>query len=201
MTTTPDHMKHADEARNRVLMAITVALTVVGSAIGQFGFVFLVLELSPEGGGGRLLGTTLTLESITTIAALLSVQQLANRVGTIRLYVWVKVGNLAVSLSVFATMSSQRNAIPVLSIAAHHRVQGAVPSTVMRFPTRVIERLTARRFHGPRPPRFRGAATPPRYRDNRSTSSPVFANPLSGNGSTSNLAPDPNSTPSGSTRG
>jgi hypothetical protein len=68
-------------------MAITVALTVVGSAIGQFGFVFLVLGLSPEGGGGRLLGRTLTLESITTIAALLSVQQLANRVGTIRLYV------------------------------------------------------------------------------------------------------------------
>jgi hypothetical protein len=64
------------------------------------------------------LGTTLTLESITTIAALLMVQQPANRVGTLRLYVWVKVGNLAVSLGAFATMASQRNAIPVLLIAA-----------------------------------------------------------------------------------
>jgi MFS family permease len=74
--------------------------------------------VSPENSGGRLLGTTLTLESIATIAALLCVQQLAHRVGTIRLYVWVKIGNLVVSLTVFALMANQRSAIPVLLFAA-----------------------------------------------------------------------------------
>lgn len=75
-------------------MAIAVALTVVGSAIGQFGFVSLLLSASQEGVGGRLLGTVLTLESISPIAALLCVEQLTHRVGTIRLYAWVKIGNL-----------------------------------------------------------------------------------------------------------
>ena len=75
-------------------MAIAVALTVVGSAIGQFGFVSLLLSASQEGVGGRLLGTVLTLESISPIAALLCGEQRTHRVGTIRLYAWVKIGNL-----------------------------------------------------------------------------------------------------------
>ena len=118
MKISTDHTKHPDEALSRALMAITVALTVVGSAIGQFGFVSLLISVSPDGSGGRLLGTALTLESITTIAALLCVQQLAHRVGTIRLYVWVKIGNLVVSLTVFTLMASERSAIPVLLFAA-----------------------------------------------------------------------------------
>lgn len=113
-----DRVRHSDEILNRVLMAIAVALTMIGSAVGQFGFVFLLVDVSPEHLGGRLLGVALMLESITTIAALLSVQMLATRVGTIRLYVWVKVGNLAVSLGVFGLINSQLSAVPVLLFAA-----------------------------------------------------------------------------------
>ena len=118
MTRPADRLTHRSEALNRVLMAIAVALTMVGSAIGQFGFVFLLVDVSPESSSGRLLGAALLLESITTIAALLSVQSLASRVGTVRLFVWVKVGNLAVSVSVLGLMASQRNAIAVLLFAA-----------------------------------------------------------------------------------
>lgn len=99
-------------------MTVAVALTVVGSAIGQFGFVFLMTEASPDNTGGRLLGTAFLLESITTIAGLLTIQPLANRVGTIRLYVWVKVGNLVVSLSVFGLMAGWHNPVVVLLLAA-----------------------------------------------------------------------------------
>jgi len=113
-----DRVRHSDEILNRVLMALAVALTMIGSAVGQFGFVFLLVDVSPEHLGGRLLGVALMLESITTIAALLSVQMLATRVGTIRLYVWVKVGNLAVSLGVFGLMTSRLSAVPVLLFAA-----------------------------------------------------------------------------------
>lgn len=118
MSQPADRVRHSDEILNRVLMALAVALTMIGSAVGQFGFVFLLVDVSPEHLGGRLLGVALMLESITTIAALLSVQMLATRVGTIRLYVWVKVGNLAVSLGVFGLMTSQLSAVPVLLFAA-----------------------------------------------------------------------------------
>lgn len=118
MSQPADRVRHSDEILNRVLMALAVALTMIGSAVGQFGFVFLLVDVSPEHLGGRLLGVALMLESITTIAALLSVQMLATRVGTIRLYVWVKVGNLAVSLGVFGLMTSRLSAVPVLLFAA-----------------------------------------------------------------------------------